>query len=57
MLRCCVCLYSNLDVQDAITVIRGYAVCGKHIGYVAQGQEWHRILDATKSTPHRPLET
>jgi hypothetical protein len=48
-LLCAICLYTKEDTANrAVTVIRGYAVCDDHLGYVAQGEEWFYILRAAK---------
>jgi hypothetical protein len=48
-MTCCICWYvGGEDPRDAETMIRGYAVCEPHMGYVAQGTEWHAILSAAK---------
>lgn len=50
---CCVCLYvSEGTAEDAVTTIGGYAVCEDHLGLVAQGSEWARIIGvAVASSP------
>lgn len=47
-LVCCVCWYTETGATAATTVIRGYAVCGSHMGLVAQGMEWAAIIQAAK---------
>lgn len=48
-MKCCLCLYTRSGLaEDAITVIRGYAVCADHMGYVAQGTDWYHTLSAAK---------
>lgn len=46
-LECIICFYyptTPHPTLPAITIIRGYAVCIDHMGYVAQGSEFHNIL-------------
>lgn len=48
---CAICMYvpdTPHEANEAVTVIRGYAVCDDHMGYVAQGEEWHAILSTAK---------
>jgi hypothetical protein len=51
MIRCAICFYvpeTPHEAAEAVTIIRGYAVCEDHLGYVAQGTEWHAILSAAR---------
>lgn len=48
-LVCAVCLYVRTGIAaDAVTVVEGYAVCDDHVGYVAQGEQFHSILTAAR---------
>lgn len=56
-LVCAICLYTKTDTANrAITVIRGYAVCDDHLGYVAQGEEWYYILRAASREEGEPSD-
>jgi len=45
-LQCALCHYDlPRKVTPAVTVIEGFAVCGKHVSCVAQGKRWHRIME------------
>lgn len=51
MLYCAICVFvpdSSYVAKEVITIIRGYAVCEDHIGLVAQGLEWSRIITITR---------
>ena len=49
-LYCCICVYSRSSTAaTADTVIRGYAVCVDHVGYVAQGTEWAVIMNTIRA--------
>lgn len=46
---CCLCLYVKPGrARPVLTIIRGFAVCELHIGYAAQGTEWHAMYGAAK---------
>ena len=46
---CSLCLYVKTGrARPVLTTIRGYAVCELHIGYAAQGTEWHAMYGAAK---------
>lgn len=49
-LVCAVCLYcvDGRKAETALTVIEGYAVCGDHLGYVAQGERYASIVRAVR---------
>ena len=52
---CAICLYAREGTaEDAVTTIRGYAVCEDHMGLVAQGMEWSSIIGSARSMPAPP---
>lgn len=55
---CGVCFYVREGpAPDAVTTIRGYAVCEDHMGLVAQGMEWTSILGSARGMDaRRPAE-
>lgn len=43
-LYCCICLYYREGTaNEAVTIIRGCAVCSDHMGVVARGEEWYNV--------------
>lgn len=52
MLSCCFCLFPRINegititppVQDAVTVIGGFAVCSDHLHIVCRGSVWHELI-------------
>jgi hypothetical protein len=40
--------------EDAVTTLGGYAVCEDHLGIVAQGEEWHRLIIAARRAAEPP---
>jgi len=52
---CAVCLFAREgSAEDAVTTIRGYAVCEDHMTLVAQGMEWSTIIGNARSMGPRP---
>jgi hypothetical protein len=52
---CAVCLFAREgSAEDAVTTIRGYAVCEDHMTLVAQGMEWSAIIGNARGMPPRP---
>lgn len=55
---CCVCLYVREGVaEDAVTTIRGYAVCEDHLGTITAGAglDWASILTIAGRRASEPL--
>jgi hypothetical protein len=50
-LICALCFYVGAAKHgpDAVTVIRGFAVCEDHAGIAAQGQVWAAMLGAART--------
>jgi hypothetical protein len=42
-LKCCFCIFVRQDIQPAITVMNGHAVCEDH-NYYVQGGDFAKIL-------------
>ena len=48
-LMCSLCPFVQKQygvVEPAVFIVRGYSVCDKHVGYVAQGTEFSHIVAA-----------
>jgi hypothetical protein len=52
---CAVCLFAREgSAEDAVTTIRGYAVCEDHMTLVAQGMEWSTIIGSARGMATPP---
>lgn len=52
-LLCALCMYVRKDVQEeAVTVMRGVAVCHDHMGYL-QGAEFGQVLRFAREQEER----
>jgi hypothetical protein len=37
-IHCCICLNFSGDLIQAVTIIKGYAVCDEHVDLVSRGE-------------------